>query len=524
MQYCIYLRKSRKDMDAEAHGEGETLARHERLLLEVAKRGEYNVTQIYREVVSGDTIASRPVMQRLLQEVEEGMWSGVLVVEIERLARGDTIDQGIMAQTFKYSGTKIITPMKVYDPENEFDEEYFEFGLFMSRREYKTINRRLQRGRLASAKEGKYLAPTAPYGYEKIRIKNDKGFTLKPVEETAAVVRLIFELYVNGEVQPDGYSKTLGTTSIAIRLDDMKITPPNGSFPWSNSTIRRILANPVYIGKILWKKSKTVKKIENGVVKKTKVLAQKGEQVLVDGLHEAIVSDDLFYAAQEILRRKGPCPVPINDRVVNPLAGLIVCAKCGRKMGMKRNRNSISCPNRTCDNISSYYQVVEDKLLKELSDLLGNYRLNYASSGGDNDESLLEVKKKAMKSVTQELQTLKKQLLRTHDLLEQGVYDTDTFLSRSRSLTERISSAEESLDKLSAELVDEATRLESQKDIIPKVEKLLEVFRDLPDPKSKNDVLKAVLEKVVYLKTERAVKDRPLDCFELTIFPKLPLK
>lgn len=66
-----------------------------------------------------------------------------------------------MSQTFKYSGTKIITPMKVYDPENEFDEEYFEFGLFMSRREYKTINRRLQRGRISSAKEGKFVGKTA---------------------------------------------------------------------------------------------------------------------------------------------------------------------------------------------------------------------------------------------------------------------------------------------------------------------------------------------------------------------------
>ena len=144
-QYCLYLRKSRADMEAETRGEGETLARHEKLLLEVAKRGHYNVTQIYREIVSGETIAARPVVQHLLQEVEDGIWAGVLVVEVERLARGDTIDQGIMAQAFKYSDTKIITPMKVYNPNDEYDEEYFEFGLFMSRREYKTINRRQQR-------------------------------------------------------------------------------------------------------------------------------------------------------------------------------------------------------------------------------------------------------------------------------------------------------------------------------------------------------------------------------------------
>lgn len=64
-----------------------------------------------------------------------GQWDGVLVVEIERLARGDTEDQGAVAKAFQYSGTKIVTPLKTYDPGDEFDEEYFEFGLYMSRRE-----------------------------------------------------------------------------------------------------------------------------------------------------------------------------------------------------------------------------------------------------------------------------------------------------------------------------------------------------------------------------------------------------
>ena len=221
----MYLRKSRVDIEAEAHGEGETLARHEKLLLEVARRDRLNVTQIYREVVSGETIAARPVMQHLLQEVEQGRWAGVLVVEVERLARGDTIDQGIMAQTFKYSGTKIVTPLKVYDPNNEYDEEYFEFGLFMSRREYKTINRRLQRGRLAAAKEGKWVSGVAPYGYEKIRVPNDKGWTLRPVEAEADIVRFIFRLYTSGEEGEDGEVKKLGTYSLAVRLDRMGVTP-----------------------------------------------------------------------------------------------------------------------------------------------------------------------------------------------------------------------------------------------------------------------------------------------------------
>ena len=104
---CIYLRKSRADREAEARGEGETLARHERILLDLARSRNYNVGAIYREIVSGETISARPVMQQLLREVEAGSWDGVLVVEVERLARGDTIDQGVVSRAFQFSDTKI---------------------------------------------------------------------------------------------------------------------------------------------------------------------------------------------------------------------------------------------------------------------------------------------------------------------------------------------------------------------------------------------------------------------------------
>ena len=102
MAYLIYLRKSRMDMEAEARGEGETLARHRTTLLALARRMGLEIGGIYEEIVSGETIAARPQMQRLLSEVEAGQWEGVLVMEVERLARGDSIDQGIVAQAFKY--------------------------------------------------------------------------------------------------------------------------------------------------------------------------------------------------------------------------------------------------------------------------------------------------------------------------------------------------------------------------------------------------------------------------------------
>ena len=100
-KYAIYLRKSRADIEAEAKGEGETLARHEHILLELANKKELSIGKIYREIVSGETIESRPEMKKLLSDVRQGKWKGVLVVEVERLARGETIDQGIVAKAFR---------------------------------------------------------------------------------------------------------------------------------------------------------------------------------------------------------------------------------------------------------------------------------------------------------------------------------------------------------------------------------------------------------------------------------------
>ena len=204
-RYCAYLRKSRADAENRSASDAEILARHERLLVETARRRGVAISAVYREVVSGDSISARPEMQRLLSDVMAGKWDGVFAVEVTRLARGDTIDQGVVAQVFKYSGTKIITPDRVYNPSSDSDEEYFEFGLFMSRREYKMINQRQQRGRLASIQEGKWVSNKAPYGYIRVKLDRQKGWTLRP-NEHAPVVQDIFRWFTGTDAPPIGVS------------------------------------------------------------------------------------------------------------------------------------------------------------------------------------------------------------------------------------------------------------------------------------------------------------------------------
>ena len=196
--YDAYLRKSRADMELERLKKFDTLKQHEKFLKDRAKQLGIKIRNTYKEVVSGESIQDRPEIQKLLKEVETGTVDGILVVEVERLTRGDAKDQGIVSQTLKYSNTKVITLNKIYDPNSEEDEEYFEFGLFMSRREYKTINRRMQRGRMANILDGKYCASEPPFGYRKVKLKQTKGLTLEPIPEEASVVKEMFKKRANG--------------------------------------------------------------------------------------------------------------------------------------------------------------------------------------------------------------------------------------------------------------------------------------------------------------------------------------
>jgi DNA invertase Pin-like site-specific DNA recombinase len=517
----MYLRKSRADMDAEAHGEGETLARHERVLIELSRRLNKPVTKIFREVVSGETIIARPEMQKLLSEVEQSIWDGVLVMEVERLARGDTIDQGLVAQTFKYSNTQIITPMKTYDPNNEYDEEYFEFGLFMSRREFKTINRRLQRGRLESVKEGKYVGNRPPYGYTRIKIEHGKGFTLEPIENEAEIVQLIYKLYTYGEIESNGAPKRIGVSLIARKLNEMKVMSKTGKI-WTQSTIRDILINPVYNGMIRWNWRPSVKKMVDGHMVKER--PRKTDYILTKGIHHAIIDESIWQLAQEYMSHNPSQPIPHRKKVMNPLSGLIICGKCGRKM-VRRPLNHTSykfdylmCSEPSCSTVSSPLNYVEDRVLQGLEEILNAYKLKWENSESENNIEL-DIKRKAILKFDVELKNLELQLSNLHDLLEREVYSIDTFLDRSKIISERIKQIKQDLEIINKSIEMDEQRENNKKSIIPKIQTILEVYRTLDDPYQKNVILKDVLDKVIYTKDVAGTKLGGSDNFALTIYP-----
>lgn len=512
--YAAYLRKSRRDMEMEALGQGETLARHERQLADLADRLGVRVARWYREIVSGDTIAERPQVRQLLEDVGAGLWDGVLVMDVDRLGRGDSIDQGVIMQTFMYAGVLIVTPDKVYDPSDDSDAEFFEIKLFFSRREYSMIKKRMQRGRLASAMDGCYMGSRPVYGYERVKLQGRKGWSLKPVPEKAEIVRAVFGWYAYGME-----GREVGAAVIADRLNGMGLRTDLGK-RFEPSYIRHMLQNPAYIGKVQWNQRTTQYAIRDG--KRVSTRPRNAGALLVDGHHEAIVDRDLFEQVQRMFATHEKRPKNKMAQVANPLAGLVICAECGRMMqykGDKRRSNGLlGCVTQHCPTAGTYINVVEGVVLDGLRAWVDAYQAPAEAPVPVLSADVSAASAAARAQLEDQLSTLQQQAARLFDLLEQGVYDVATFRDRRADLDARIAATREALAALDAPPKPDPVAV-----ILPQVRTVLGAYDLTATPAEKNALLRTVLDHITYTKTQRCQRNNaPTDHLSLILYPRVP--
>lgn len=398
-----YLRKSRSDDPALSVEE--VLAKHETILSDWVSRNigaAIPEDNIYREVVSGETIDDRPEMLKLLSHIESPKIKAVLVVEVQRLSRGDLEDAGRLMKLLRYTNTKVITPQKTYDLNNEYDRDIFERELKRGNEFLEYQKRILNRGRLLSVSQGNFIGSIPPYGYTKGFIADGKRKhpTLFINPEEAAVVKMIFEMYVN---------ENLGRTTICNRLDEMGIAPPKGKH-WSPSAMKDLLENVHYIGKVKWNWRKVVNVVADQEITKTRPKAKQGDYLVYNGKHEAIISDELFYAAREKQGRNHRAKA--DTKVRNPLAGLLYC-QCGRAMSLRTyTKDGIpkSAPRLLCDDQkhcgtgSATYDDVERLVAEALRSHIHNFQVLLKDNSLESQKSHL----KLIHSLERKLENLEK--------------------------------------------------------------------------------------------------------------------
>ena len=193
------------------------------------------------------------------------------------------------------------------------------------------------RGRIAAAKRGCFIACAAPYGYKCATIGKDH--TLEPVTEQADVVRLIFTMYVDGHTPQE----------IARHLTEAGVPTAEGIaggrlIEWHKETIRAMLRNRHYNGQIVWNEKKLTSVMEHGVVKKRRVKSAPEDVIVAPGKHVAIVSPELWEAAQTRIALSAP--MNHNHGMKNSFSGLLRCAGCG--YAMERTNPGTSSPRLAC--------------------------------------------------------------------------------------------------------------------------------------------------------------------------------
>lgn len=483
-EYVIYLRKSRQDIEAEKRGEMETLARHEKILNDVATEQGLNVVKVYKELVSGETIQDRPEMQKLMKEVYAGKYTGVLVVAADRLSRGDLENMGYILNGLKFSSTLLVTPGKTYDvANNKFDEQMLEMQLFNSKQEYRAITGRMQEGKLLSVREGNFMGSFAPRGYD-IDKPDRYTRTLKPNKD-ADLIKRIFDMYVNQHITMGEIARTLTAEGVPTK---------NDCGEWDKHVIRWLLKNPAYIGKVRWQKSKIEKEMnEAGKIEKRR--KQKDKYIYIDGKHPAIIDEETFKRAQEMI---GVYVPKKNDTVlVNPLAGLIVCSECGRALSYAipykgRAPRLTHCPSTVCSLKSATLDEVMSLLCQALKAYIADFEFKL-----DNADKMEMAKKhvEEMARLEKELEKAKEKRRRLFDDYEEGNYTAEEFRERKTIWAERISRMAETLEELQHRKPEEIDYQEK----ISTFTKVLETLQDDEvSVKEKNILLKSIIQKIEY--------------------------
>ena len=492
-RYAIYLRKSRADLEAEKLGEGETLARHKKILTELAARKGLFVEKIYQEIVSGaESIDDRPVIKQLIEDCYKGLYKGIIIIEVTRLSRGSNHDAQIILDCLKYAnknqGLLVVTPTKVYDvARNHDDEEYMEFELFMSRREYKMIKRRMDRGRTQAVVEGNYMGSYRPYGYDILKTKTAR--TLIPNDDEAPIVKLIFEWTVKDNLSP---------RRIAVKLDAMGVPTYTGDAEWSTATIKTILTNPTYAGKVKWNDRMKVKTMVNGELVTSRPRSNHTDHYMeYDGKHKdfALVDEETFKAASS---RFYSDRTKADFKLQNPLAGLFMCKNCGHMMVYQPYKNKPSVSPRYCHRQSEKCKVksvIANDVTNALVHCLKLYIEDFeckVDNLPDVDENTISGQLEALQA---ELRKIDKRMAKLFDAWEDEKISDNEFVQRKAVNTQRIEAIQKQMD----DLEDSIPEKEAYQEKIMFLSDALDAVQDEElDADIKNEYLKRIIDKIEF--------------------------
>ena len=348
MKTAIYVRVSTEEQAKEGYS---IRAQIDKLKSYIEIK-DWSFYKVYAdEGISGKNITDRPAMNELIADIKAGRVNNVLVYKIDRLTRStrDLIDLTDIFREYKCNFNSL---MESIDTQTASGRMFLKIIGIFAEFERENIIERISLACEKKVKEGYTLGTfTTSYGYD--RVPGEKVQQINPAE--AEIVKEIYAMYLEGNMSFNQIARNLNHRNVQTKL----------GATWSQTTIGQIFRNPNYIGKVRYG------------------MEDKDRYFEAEGKHEAIISEELFYAAQkklERIKKKQLTKWPKEDHY---FSGTLYCGECGKKLcthgdyktsetGERHVNAGYRCPNKArglCSTVRFAHPKVESAFVEYMANI-----------------------------------------------------------------------------------------------------------------------------------------------------------
>ena len=481
MKIAAYCRVS-----TEKEAQIDSLEKQIEFFNEFTKKNGYELYKLYAdEGISGKQIKHRKQFQQMMIDAKAKKFDKVVVKDVSRFAR-NTVDLLQSVRELKSYGVQVdfLNNGEVMEGGSEF---ILTILGAMAQQESANMSKRVKFGKDITAQKGR--VPNLVFGYDKI---SNERYTLKINEEEAKIVKEIFESYVY---------KGIGTTKIAWNLNDRGIRTKKTKSKWVQTSIVRMLKNPIYTGRVTNKKSEVTDFITG-----TRKELPEEEWIVVEKPEMRIISDELFNRAQELLEQRSN-EFKLNnkrEKTEYVFSTLIYCKHCGysfRRIKRKytangpeyirwvcSGRNSMGvnhCPNTTVideEELLNAIKIYLKSIIKNKTDFMKTVEKEFEriTKLRENDERSEESLLKEIEKVT-----VKKQ--KYMEMFQNEIINIQELKKYTNPLNEDIARLERELKLITSEI--------KEKDVLEK--ELNKTIKTVDDILNNQTITNAMLKTII---------------------------
>lgn len=325
-QAAIYCRLSQDDGSL---GESGSIQTQKAILTQYCQEHHMEIVDCYCDDGWSGTNFDRPAFQRMIGDIEAGRVNTVIVKDLSRFGR-EYAQMGLYIEHyFEEKGVRFLSLAENIDSSQGLNNLVLPFTNVINSLYARQASEKTKAAHRARAKNGMFLGSRAPYGYQKD--PNDRHHLIVD-PEAAEVVKEIFRMFADG----------IGYVRMTKILRERNILNPQAyfnqnnpdyykhsdywrkPFDWHATSVRAILNNPVYLGKLTFGKTKT-----KGFFDKRRVPAEESDWIVVEHTHEPLVSQELWDTVHQMMKARRR---ENGSGHVQPFAGLVKCAGCGSSL------------------------------------------------------------------------------------------------------------------------------------------------------------------------------------------------